>query len=108
MSQANELTNQIIDFIYSSGGFGFRASSQGTYDAKIKSYRSAPKKGVADILALHRGRFIAIEVKIGKDRLSPEQTGFLQNISHYGGLTFVAKDFDSFRLWWDQSVALPL
>ena len=64
--------------------------------------RTAPKKGVSDILAVlpPAGRILAIEVKIGSDKLRPEQIGFLKNIEHVGGITYVAKDFDEFKKFW--------
>lgn len=101
-SPANELTNQIIDFIFRNGGFAWRASSVGVFDRSRGLYRTAPKKGVSDILACvpPTGQLVAIEVKIGKDRLSEEQIGFLKNVMITGGNTFVAKDFDSFKEWW--------
>lgn len=103
MSQATILTNQIIDFVYRKGGYAWRASSTGIFDGKQQAYRTAPKKGVADVLAVvpPTGRMIAIEVKIGKDRLSPEQEGFLKNIAFTGGLSVVVKDFEEFKEWWD-------
>jgi penicillin-binding protein-related factor A (putative recombinase) len=104
MSAANDLTTQIIDYIYSTGGFAFRASSTGIFDKKLNTFRTAPKKGVSDVLGIYKGRFIACEVKIGRDSASPEQIGFLKNIEHYGGLTFMAKDFPSFKEWYDQYV----
>lgn len=104
MSDATELTNQIIDFIYRQGGYSWRASSVGVFDQKVGAYRTAAKKGVADILAVFKGQLIAIEVKIGKDRLSPEQTGFIENIKHAGGLAFVVHDFDSFCELWNTLV----
>src|SRR3990167_5430819 len=100
MSRANELTNQIINHIYLQGGYAFRCSSTGIFDQKTGSYRTAEKKGVSDVLACYKGTFIAIEVKIGKDRLSPEQTGFIANITHVGGKALVAKDFESFLEQW--------
>ena len=74
-------------------------------------WRCSPKKGVSDILAVcavkcdtgqphaSHGVLFAIEVKIGSDRLSAEQDGFLKNIEHVGGHGFVAKDLDSFTAW---------
>ena len=100
MSRANELTNNIIDFIYRQGGYAWRASSVGIFDQSRGLYRTAAKKGVSDILACRNGRLIAIEVKIGKDRLSLEQEGFLKNIEHAGGLSVVATSLDSFKEWW--------
>jgi penicillin-binding protein-related factor A (putative recombinase) len=101
MSKASDLTNQIIDFIYRNGGYAWRASSTGVYDPKGHSYRTSSKTGVSDILGLYKGHFIAVEVKIGKDKLSDVQEGFLVNIDKYGGVTFVVHDFDSFVESWD-------
>ena len=104
MSEATNLTNKIIDFIYSSGGYAWRASSTGIYDQKLGAYRTAAKKGVSDVLACFRGRLIAIEIKIGKDRLSDDQIGFTWNILHTGGVAIIVKDFDSFLIQWNKEV----
>ena len=108
MSAATKLTNQIIDFIYRQGGYAWRASSAGIYDQRKQAYRTAAKKGVSDILAClpPAGRLVAVEVKIGKDRLSPEQEGFIQNIRHAGGAAFVAKDFEGFLKEW-KKIMIP-
>jgi Holliday junction resolvase len=100
MSHASELTNKIIHELYTAGAFCWRAESAGVFDRQKGLYRTAPKKGVADILACFKGRLIVIEVKIGKDRLSPEQDGFLQNVEHAGGSSYVARTFEEFRDWW--------
>lgn len=100
MTPANELTNNVIDFIYRQGGYAWRQGSTGVFDVKQARFRTAAKKGVSDVLAVYKGQCIAIEVKIGKDRLSPEQDGFLQNISAAGGNSYVAKDFEEFKKWW--------
>ena len=104
MSTATILTNQIIDFIYRHGGYSWRASSVGIFDQQKHAFRTSAKKGVSDILACYKGKLIAIEVKIGKDRLSPEQAGFIQNIIHAGGSAFVACDFEQFKTWWSEMV----
>lgn len=104
MSQATELTNAVIDYIYRQEGFAYRAESSGVFDSKLQLYRTAPKKGVSDIIGIYKGKFLAVEIKIGKDRLSPEQIGFLKNIAHCGGYTFVAKDLPSFQEWFTKNV----
>ena len=100
--ESNKLTNEIINFIFKHRGYAWRQNSGGVYDRNIGAYRMSAKKGVSDILACFQGQLIAIEIKIGKDRLSPEQTGFLENVSAVGGNTFVASDFADFEKWWDQ------
>ena len=101
MSKSNELTQQIIRYIHEQGGYAWRASSVGVYDQSRGIYRTAPKKGVSDVLACYNGRLIAIEVKIGKDHLSPEQEGFIKCVNHAGGYAFVAKTYEEFVQLWD-------
>ena len=60
------------------------------------------------MLACYRGVLVAVEVKIGRDRLRPEQEGFLANIRHVGGRAFVAKTYPDFLVdWARETVALP-
>jgi len=52
------------------------------------------KKGSADILGcLPGGRFLAIEVKAQRGRLSPEQSAFLEKIRGLGGMAVVVRSF---------------
>lgn len=104
MSAATKLTNQVIDFVYRKKGYAWRASSTGVFDQKAGAYRTAAKKGVADILCCipPAGQLVAIEIKIGKDRLSDEQIGFLKNIKNVGGRAFVVFDFEQFKNEWEK------
>ena len=97
---ASDLTNNIINFIYRQGGYAWRASSVGVFDSKQMHFRAAAKKGVADVLSCFKGRLVAVEVKIGKDRLSDEQDGFIKNVEKAGGCAFVAADFEQFKIHW--------
>jgi len=100
MSLATTLTNNVIDYIFRQGGYAWRASSVGVFDSKQQHFRAAAKKGVADVLACYHGHLVAVEIKIGKDHLSDEQQGFIENVKHYGGIAFVAKDLEDFIGQW--------
>lgn len=104
MSKANDLTNAIINHIYLAGGYAWRASSVGVFDTKRMHFRAAAKKGVADVLACYRAHLVAVEIKIGTDRLSDEQEGFIKNIQATGGIAFVARDFEDFKQKWTDEV----
>lgn len=68
-------------------------------------YRPTPegRKGVPDILAFTRtGQFLAVEVKIGADQLSPYQIAFANDMKGSGAMFFVAKDIHSFRAMYVQ------
>jgi hypothetical protein len=104
MSEANTLTNAVIAFLYKQGAFCWRQNTGGTYDASRGIRRMASKRGVSDVLCCFKGRMIAIEIKIGTDRLSPEQEGFIANVRHAGGVAFVVKTIDDLERLWKSEV----
>ena len=104
MSQASDLTNQVINAIYRAGGYAWRAASVGVFDAKKMHFRATAKKGVSDVLACYKGYLVAIEIKIGTDRLSDEQRGFMGNIEHAGGYSMVISDLKDFEERWAEVV----
>ena len=53
---------------------------------------SAP--GVPDIIGIHKGRMIAIELKAPKGKLSDAQQQFIDRINEAGGLAFCARTLD--------------
>lgn len=54
-------------------------------------------KGMADILGiLPGGRFLAVECKLGKNKLTTEQTEFHLAIDRQGGVVMVARDVETF------------
>ena len=46
--------------------------------------------GVPDILAIHKGKLIGIEVKTEKGKLSDKQAEFMAKMSHHGAIVFIA------------------
>lgn len=50
------------------------------------------KSGIADILAIKDGVFVAIEAKYGKNKPSPMQSAFLTSIKAESGFGFVVND----------------
>ncbi len=53
------------------------------------------KRGTPDILACIEGRFVAIEVKAPRGRLSKVQEVQLAKIERAGGITIVARSVDA-------------
>lgn len=66
-----------------------------------KCYRKVPnsKKGVTDVIGidLRTGKWICVEIKLGLDRLTPDQEEFMGIVRNAGGSTWLCRDFDSFR-----------
>lgn len=65
---------------------------------KCYNRKTVGLKGVSDIIGFGKrsGQPIAIEVKVGKDKLSVEQIRYLEDVKVAGGIAIVAKDFDGF------------
>lgn len=68
--------------------------------ALAESWRKVPHtiKGVGDIIGLHRsGTFVTIEVKIGSDRLSDDQSAWLARVQAFKGRAVVVSTFQEFK-----------
>ena len=94
---ANGLTKCITAWLSLHGHFAGRVNTQGNYNAKLGKYiKSGSRKGMADITAVVNGRHISVEVKIGKDRIRPDQLKVKQEIESAGGAYIIASSFDNF------------
>jgi Holliday junction resolvase len=65
----------------------------GIYHWKVYQTLGA-KRGVSDILGIHNGRLIAIEVKTSKGIVSSYQQEFINDINNHGGTAFVARSIE--------------
>lgn len=54
-------------------------------------------KGVLDLLFYYKGRLYAFDIKVGKDRLKPEQIEFIQAIKEQGGYGCEIRSFEEFK-----------
>lgn len=109
---ANGLTRCIIDAINFCGGQAERVSNTGrvidnsyTYTNVIgqtktvggmKFVPGTGTNGTADISALYQGKTLKIEIKIGRDRISPDQEAYRDKIEAAGGIYIVARSFEGF------------
>lgn len=100
-STANGLTKAIVEWLTLNGCWATRVSSAGRYLPGAKKFiPSTTKKGTADIHAVIAGRHVSIEVKIGKDRMSDEQSKVKSAIEKAGGVYFIASSFDEFMTFY--------
>jgi hypothetical protein len=99
-SPTNALQSAIIKYLNFQGANVMRINTQGTYNEKLgKFIKSGSTKGVSDILATYKGRSLAIEVKQGKDKLSPEQIEFRDKHIKAGGFYLECRSLDIFLQW---------
>jgi hypothetical protein len=108
---ANGLTRSVIDFLRFSGWQSERVNCTGKMIDQTKvitdtlgdrrsigSVRWLPtsgQKGTADISAVINGRAVKIEVKM-KDRQSPDQKRYEEQVIRAGGLYWIVRSFEEF------------
>ncbi len=95
---ANRITANILRIInYQPGCVAYRVNNVGVWDAAKCIHRAGnTEKGLPDIWACVKGKFVVIEVKAGKDRLSEHQVKRKFEIEKAGGLFIVARSTDEF------------
>lgn len=99
MTRTNATTKAIIDFLNFQGHCAHRNNTQGTFDPHHKVWRRLAKtsKGIGDILCcLKGGKWLEIEVKTGKDRMSRSQVQRQIRIQGVGGQYWLVHSFDEF------------
>jgi len=92
-----ELVAAILELLQYSGAIAIRINSGGVPVENKNGSRHFIKlapPGTADILACFRGRFIAIECKIGRNKPTPAQSAFLDMVRDAGGAAIVAYSVD--------------
>ena len=89
------IENQILNLLKLLGVYCWKNQSVGIYDKAKGIYRKPNNKhhinGVADIIGVVAGRFLAIEVKSKRGTLSQEQKLFIMKVNEEGGIAFVAR-----------------
>jgi hypothetical protein len=96
-----QIENAILDYLALLPGCYWKNNTVGVYDPIKRVHRKPGKhhrNGVSDILGVDgSGRFIAIEVKTPKGRVSDNQKLFIEDINRCGGKAFVARSVDDVR-----------
>ncbi|MCE3279693.1 MAG: hypothetical protein K0S44_1884 [Bacteroidetes bacterium] len=118
-TSANGLTRCIVEFLNMSNHQAERISNAGRYIDQKKTYidtlgikrtigtgkyiPGTGTNGTADISATINGKSVKVEVKIGRDKQSEDQENYQSAIEAAGGLYFVARDFESFHVWYNHN-----
>jgi len=101
MTATNQITKNLLLVLNSIGFYAWRQNNAAVYDAKFGGFRSnSAKKGISDVIGFHKhsGKFIACEIKTGKDKLSVHQTEFLNQVERSGGYSFVVKTIEDVQI----------
>lgn len=93
-----QIENSILSYLKARGVFCWKNETTGIWDPKRKVFRKKRSVhrmvGVADILGIYKGRFLAIEVKSAKGRLTKDQKRFGEMVIEQGGIFLVARSID--------------
>lgn len=103
---ANRITANIIRVVNMQPGcVAYRVNNVGVWDEAKKLHRKGnTEKGLPDIIAVIRGRFVAIEVKAGRDKLSDDQRMRQAEILRAGGVYVEARGTDMFLAWFTETI----
>lgn len=99
-SPTNATTNAILTLIKSYKGFAVRINTSGIpiiINNRVTGWRPSLSKGHPDIDGCYMGYSFKVEVKTGKDKLSPDQINFIKEYEGAGGKCFVVKDSQDFE-----------
>lgn len=97
---ANRITANVLRMInLQPNCVGYRVNNTGIWDEKKKLFRTAnTQKGLPDIFACIRGRFVGIEVKAKGDRQSNDQKIIEQEIKAAKGVYLLTHSTDEFQI----------
>lgn len=95
---ANQITRNILRAANMQPGcVAYRVNNVGVWDeAKQIHRRGNTEKGLPDVIMIFKGRFVGIEVKAGRDKLSKDQLKRKFEIERAGGIYFEARSTDGF------------
>ncbi len=95
MQVEQSIQRAILEYLRYRGIFCWKNNTAGIYVKSRNTYIPSHAPGVSDILGiLPGGKFLAVEVKSEKGRVSPHQQQFLDEITARGGLAFVARSIE--------------
>lgn len=83
MTPHGKLRKEIVDWLDAQGAWHYTAHANGY-----------GRSGIPDILVCWRGRFVAIEVKCGRDKPTPWQERELAAVMTAGGRSIVARSLE--------------
>lgn len=102
-SETGSLTSAVIDYVSLRGGFAERRNTQGNWNEKLGRWiKSGTTNGSADISIVYKGLAIAVELKVGKDKLSPDQIKYKELFEKAGGIYYECRNIDSFIAFFDK------
>ena len=101
----NALTKAIDNYVTFRGGYCMRINVAGFYRQDVGYIKSGSTLGVPDLITVHNGRLIGVEVKTGSDTQSNEQKAVQAKIQAANGVYIIARTFDQFKVEFDNVIS---
>ena len=92
-SSEKDIQRTILEYLALKGIFHYRQNTGAFKDTQGHLYRFGAT-GSPDIVCVHRGRYVGIEVKGEKGKQSPAQEQFQENLERAGGMYILARSLD--------------
>lgn len=89
-----DLQKSIKDYLELKGYLVIKAPTAGIYKHDTGRYIPLGRKGISDLIALKKGIFYAIEIKVPGNTPTLEQQEFLQEVEQKGGVALLAYSID--------------
>jgi len=93
----DDLVRSIRLYLSEIGALSIKIDTPGLLFDKAGRPVKLGRKGVLDIATCVKGRFVAIDAKIGRDNLKPDQKKFAHAVMRAGGIAFAAWSVDDVR-----------
>lgn len=90
----DDLVRSIRLYLSEIGALSVKIDTPGLLFDKAGRPVKLGRKGVLDIAACLKGRFVAIDAKIGRDVLKPDQKKYAHAVERSGGIAFAAWSVD--------------
>lgn len=91
----SKLVKACLEYLGYAGVYAFRVNNGAVYDPSRKRFRSmSGTPGVADIIGVRNGQFLAVEAKTAKGTQSADQKIFQAAVEAAGGQYILARSLD--------------
>lgn len=102
IEDANTITDGLVSLINLSGNYAGRINTTGIFDPVHNIWRKLKETelGKSDIIACIRGKFVAIEIKFGKDTQKRRQKSFEKRVLQAGGVYYQIHTWEEAEQWW--------
>lgn len=96
MANTNSLTKSVLGVLRIRGVYCWRQNNNAVFDPTKRIFRArSTVKGVPDILGIAAdGRFVGVEIKSARDRVTKEQAAFLSEVNKRGGVGAVVRNVE--------------